>query len=106
MTGPQSKHAFLILAHRCDKTLDTLLCMLGDSRNDIFLHMDAKCSEYESETFARRLEQATLYSIPRRSDLCQDFGHGSSRNQAAIGMASSDGAVRSKKASIASAGTL
>ena len=39
-------------------------------------------------------------------DLCQDFGHGSSRNQAAIGMASGLGAVLSKKAAMASAGTL
>ena len=39
-------------------------------------------------------------------DLCQDFGHGSSRNQAAIGIASGLGSVLSKKAAIASAGTL
>ena len=44
--------------------------------------------------------------VAREIDLCQDFGHGSSRNQAAIGMASGLGAVRSKKAAIASAGTL
>ena len=41
-----------------------------------------------------------------KRDLCQDFGHGSSRNQAAIGMASGLGAVLSKKAAMASAGTL
>lgn len=39
-------------------------------------------------------------------DLCQDFGHSSSRNQAAIGMASGLGSVLSKKAAMASAGTL
>ena len=47
---------------------------------------------------------AALASRP--SDLCQDFGHASSRNQAAIGMASSLGSVLSKKAAMASAGTL
>lgn len=68
MTGSSSgNHAFLILAHRCDKTLDTLLRMLDDARNDIFLHMDVKCSEYESETFARRIEHASFHSIPRRN---------------------------------------
>lgn len=41
-----------------------------------------------------------------QSDLCQDFGHGSSRNQAAIGMASGLGSVLSKKSAMASAGTL
>ena len=39
-------------------------------------------------------------------DLCQDFGHANSRNQAAIGMASGLGSVLSKKAAMASAGTL
>ena len=39
-------------------------------------------------------------------DLCQDFGHASSRNQAAIGMTSGLGSVLSKKAAMASAGTL
>ncbi len=42
----------------------------------------------------------------RPIDLCQDFGHASSRNQAAIGMASGLGSVLSKKAAMASAGTL
>lgn len=45
-------------------------------------------------------------SLSLRCDLCQDFGHGSSRNQAAIGMASGLGSVLSKKAAMASAGTL
>ena len=40
------------------------------------------------------------------ADLCQDFGHASSRNQAAIGMTSGLGSVLSKKAAMASAGTL
>ena len=39
-------------------------------------------------------------------DLCQDLGHGSSKNQAAIGIDSGLGSVLSKKAAIASAGTL
>ena len=47
---------------------------------------------------------AALASRP--SDLCQDFGRASSRNQAAIGMASGLGSVLSKKAAMASAGTL
>ncbi len=40
------------------------------------------------------------------SDLCQDFGHESSRPYAAIGTVSDLGAVRSKNAPMASAGTL
>ena len=36
------KHAFLIIAHKVDLTLITLLKMLDHKRNDIFLHMDKK----------------------------------------------------------------
>ncbi len=39
-----------------------------------------------------------------QSDLCQDFGHASSKNQAARGISSGLGAVRSKNSSMASAG--
>lgn len=37
-------------------------------------------------------------------DLCQDFGHGSSRNHAAMGSLPSAGLVRSKNNSMARAG--
>ena len=50
--------------------------------------------------------KAQLPGMTEMADLCQDFGHGSSRNQAAIGMASGLGSVLSKKAAMASAGTL
>ena len=40
----------------------------------------------------------------RIDDLCQDFGHGSSRIYAAMGSSPAVGLVRSKKASIAWAG--
>ena len=39
-----------------------------------------------------------------RDDLCQDFGHGSSRNHAAMGSLPSAGLVRSKNNSMARAG--
>ena len=40
----------------------------------------------------------------QQDDLCQDFGHGSSRFYAATGSSSAAGFVRSKKASMAFAG--
>ena len=41
------KHAYLIVAHQCDDTFRTLLKMLDDPRNDIFIHMDKKNTLYE-----------------------------------------------------------
>ncbi|MHA6647232.1 beta-1,6-N-acetylglucosaminyltransferase [Aerococcus urinae] len=36
------KHAYLIIAHKNDVTLQTLLSLLDDPRNDIYIHMDKK----------------------------------------------------------------
>lgn len=36
------KHAFLVMAHKDDEVLHTLMRILDDERNDIFIHMDAK----------------------------------------------------------------
>lgn len=36
------RHGFLIMAHNNWRQLRTLLMLLDDSRNDIFLHIDKK----------------------------------------------------------------
>lgn len=36
------KHAYLVIAHKDDLTFRTLLQMLDDVRNDIYIHMDSK----------------------------------------------------------------
>lgn len=41
MTG---RHAYLIQAHSHPEQLKILLSLLDDARNDIFVHLDAKCS--------------------------------------------------------------
>ena len=35
------KHAYLIIAHNEPNILKTLLLMLDDERNDVYLHVDA-----------------------------------------------------------------
>lgn len=46
-----AKHAYLILAHKSDYVFRSLLRMIDDERNDIFIHMDKKNRTYkESET--------------------------------------------------------
>lgn len=50
------------------------------------------------------LGRRQLESMVNQIDLCQDFGHGSSRIYAATGSSSAAGFVRSKKASMAFAG--
>lgn len=36
------KHAFLVMAHKDNEILHTLMRALDDERNGIFIHMDAK----------------------------------------------------------------
>ena len=43
----EEKHAFLIMAHKDDETFRTLLRMLDDVRNDIYIHMDAKNAAWD-----------------------------------------------------------
>ena len=61
---------------------------------------------YDNEDGTRTLAPGGCLFGIRLRDLCQDFGHESSRNQAALGRASGFEAVRSKNAAMASAGTL
>lgn len=60
-----SKHAYLILAHRDDVCFRTLLAMLDDIRNDIFIHMDKKCSEYKEQVIAASLNHSKVYHVDR-----------------------------------------
>lgn len=39
------KHAYLIIAHNEPNILKTLLLMLDDERNDVYLHVDARAVE-------------------------------------------------------------
>lgn len=36
------KHAYLIIEHKDNFVLETLIELLDDSRNDIFIHIDKK----------------------------------------------------------------
>ncbi|MDY6291083.1 MAG: beta-1,6-N-acetylglucosaminyltransferase [Succiniclasticum sp.] len=49
------KHAYLVMAHKCDYTLQTLIEMLDYPLNDIFIHMDAKNKEFSKESLPRCL---------------------------------------------------
>ena len=49
------KHAYLILAHKCDYTLQTLVETLDYPLNDIFIHIDVKNQGFSKETFHRCL---------------------------------------------------
>lgn len=61
------KHAFLIMAHKDDETLRTLLRTLDDPRNDIFIHMDAKNTGWDEDSMLASVSMAGIISVPRIS---------------------------------------
>lgn len=59
------KHAYLIEAHKYDLCFKSLLRLLDDSRNDIYIHMDAKCRDYDKEAVEKSTEKSKVYHIER-----------------------------------------
>lgn len=60
------KHAYLIIAHTVDKTLNTLLELIDDPRNDVFLHMDKKNKSFNKDDLYK-FKHSPLYLTDRIS---------------------------------------
>lgn len=58
------KHAYLVMAHKDDETLRTLLRTLDDPRNDIFIHMDAKNTGWDENRALASIDKAESFSFP------------------------------------------
>ena len=59
------KHAFLVMAHKDDEVLHTLMRVLDDERNDIFIHMDAKIGGWDEKRLLASVGKAGIYLVPR-----------------------------------------
>jgi hypothetical protein len=57
------KYAYLIVAHKDDYTFRTLLAMLDDARNDIYIHMDSKNKDYKEQDIS--LKYSKVYHTKR-----------------------------------------
>lgn len=71
-------------------------------RSGEWAHLHEKAPEPLAQRAASAREASRAHA--GQDDLCQDFGHGSSRNHAAMGSLPSAGLVRSKNNSMARAG--
>lgn len=60
------RHAYLILAHKNFSQLKTLIKLLDDKRNDIYVHVDLKAKEFREEDFYSSCEYSKLKFIPQR----------------------------------------
>lgn len=60
------QHAYLIIAHRNDYTFQTLLSLLDDERNDVFIHMDIKNRLYSPTGTEEHFHCSNVYHTPER----------------------------------------
>lgn len=68
-----AKHAYLIITHKIDFTLKTLLSLLDDERNDIFLHVDKKTVGFKESDVQGIVTKGSLHVLKRRQDV--RWGH-------------------------------
>ena len=61
------KHAYLILAHKNDYTVKTLLTLLDCPENDIYVHMDIKETQYRDVDFSSILLKSKIFFTKRTS---------------------------------------
>lgn len=60
------KHAYLIMAHNNFYILEKLLHLLDDPRNDIYVHIDKKVSEFDFVHYKNICEKATVIYPSKR----------------------------------------
>ncbi len=60
------KHAYLIIAHNEFEILATLLRMIDDERNDIYLHIDKKVQDINKNNLEVNVKKANLYILENR----------------------------------------
>lgn len=63
--GDNKKHSYLIMAHNQWDTLETLLLCIDDARNDIYLHVDKKVTNFPKEKIETCLRKSRLFFTKR-----------------------------------------
>lgn len=67
MKGSTMKHAYLIVAHNQIELLKTLLSLIDDEDNDIYLHIDTKWADFEETDIKNEVNKSNLFMVDRRS---------------------------------------
>lgn len=61
-----ARHAYMVMAHTQFDLLATLLRLLDDTRNDIYLHVDVKARDFDAESLGEVVTRAGLVFVERR----------------------------------------
>lgn len=59
------KHAYLIMAHNNFSILRKLIQLIDDKRNDIYLHIDKKVTDFNPQEFTQIPQKSNIYFVPR-----------------------------------------
>lgn len=62
-----NRHAYLIIAHKNDLCFQMLLEMIDDIRNDVFIHMDIKCRDYNINAIEKKMKFSRVFHIERKN---------------------------------------
>lgn len=62
----ENRHAYLIICHNNWKILKSLLQLLDDERNDIYLHVDKKTKEFPEKEIRNVISKSNLIILPRQ----------------------------------------
>lgn len=65
----KKKHAYLIMAHNDFYTLEKLLELIDDERNDIFIHIDSKCNEITNNMVRSAIKISSVYFLEPRQNI-------------------------------------
>ena len=60
-------HAYLIMAHNDFYILETLIRMINDERNDIYIHIDQKVKNFDFDYYRRIATKSKVFYIKRRN---------------------------------------
>lgn len=60
-------HAYLIMAHNDFYVLETLLKMIDDERNDIYIHIDQKVKNFDFDHYRKIVTKSKIFYIKRRN---------------------------------------
>lgn len=58
------KHAYLIIAHDNFDILEKQFKLLDDERNDLYVHIDAKCQNFDFDYYKNLISKGTITFIP------------------------------------------
>lgn len=60
------KHAYLIMVHKNSYTLEKLLELLDNSLNDIFIHVDKKCNNFDFLKYQSIVKKSKMFFLDER----------------------------------------